>query len=65
MDNTRLTELEIRVEYQEQTIGVLNEVIIALRSQVDTLQDELNKLRTRFEEGEHSFGPANEKPPHY
>jgi len=65
MDNARLTELEIRSEYQDQTIGQLNDVVIHLRNEIDTLRAELDKLRNKLEDGNHSYGPANEKPPHY
>jgi len=64
MEN-RLIDLEIRFEYQERTINMLNEVLIAQQSQIDELVLQIRKLEVRLDSGAMGFGPANEKPPHY
>lgn len=64
MEN-RLTDLEIRFEYQERTINTLNEVLISQQAHIDELQLQLRKLESRLDSGALGFGPANEKPPHY
>ncbi len=64
MEN-RLIDLEIRFEYQERTMNMLNEVLIAQQSQIDELLLQLRKLEVRLDSGSLGFGPANEKPPHY
>jgi len=61
----RLTEIEIRIEYQERLIDTLNQVILDLRSEIDTIQRDFEKLRCQVQDTQLPLGPANEKPPHY
>lgn len=65
MMEQRLTDIEIRMEYQDRTIAELNDVLIAQQSQMDAMAADIAKLRNRLEGGDPGFGPANEKPPHY
>lgn len=65
MNDERLTDIEIRIEYQERTIAQLNDVIIAQHQQIEDLGRELAQLKNRIDGQELGFGPANEKPPHY
>lgn len=65
MNEERLTDIEIRIEYQERTIAQLNDVVVSQQNQLDALQKEFSKLKARLEGQELGFGPANEKPPHY
>jgi|GEM_PF-671205 len=65
MPEARLTELEIRLAYQEQTINDLNEVILAQQADLDLLKKSMDQLRTKLDGAEQSFGPASERPPHY
>ena len=58
----RLTELEVKVAFQENLLGELDEVIQLLRRQIESLQREVEELKeTREELGDEPY----EKPPHY
>jgi len=65
MPHERLTDIEIRLEYQDRTIHELNDVLIAQQGQIDQLQRDLEKFRLLLDGDGQSFGPANDKPPHY
>ena len=60
----RLTELEIKITYQDDLIKTLNDVIVELRGELKHLNMRVGAL----EEGEKDAGSeraANEPPPHY
>ncbi len=62
----RIRMLEEKHEYQDHTVEALNQVIIRQQAQIDTLQEELTKLRkdmlpTNVEAGD----VADDPPPHY
>jgi SlyX protein len=66
--NERLTELEMRVAFQDQTIQDLNEVVTDQQRQIDRLTQELGAIKSRLA----ALAPAmvipqeDEKPPpHY
>jgi uncharacterized coiled-coil protein SlyX len=61
MSEDRLTELEIRVAYQDQVIAALDEVVRDFAARVVELE---RRLRER-EAAETPVGPQNEPPPHY
>ncbi|HQF53817.1 MAG TPA: SlyX family protein [Fibrobacteria bacterium] len=61
----RILELEVKVAYQERTLDSLNEVILDLRSELETLRREFDVFRDETREADKPFGPANEPPPHY
>lgn len=65
MNEERLTDIEIRIEYQERTIALLNDVVVSQQNQIEELTKEMTKLKNRLEGQELGFGPANERPPHY
>ena len=60
----RLTELEIRLSYQDQLLETLNQVVIQLRGDLQ----EANTRIVRLEQ-QHQLGsletPADAPPPHY
>ena len=60
----RLTELEIKVTYQDEIIAALNEVTIELRKQVEALTARFDAAE---EESAKDSAPAmpHERPPHY
>ena len=63
MSEARLTNLEVKIAFQEHTIQQLDEVVQQLSAQVDRLQRELSELR---EEHAASLPPLeNPKPPHW
>jgi SlyX protein len=46
--NERLTELEVRVAFQEKTIQDLNEVVTQQQRQIDRLAQELEAMKSRL-----------------
>ena len=63
----RLTELEIKASFTEDTVDKLNQIIIRQQDQIDLLIREITQLRTQVPEGG-SGGPRSlrdELPPHY
>jgi SlyX protein len=66
--NERLTELEVRVAFQEKTIQDLNEVVTHQQRQIDRLTQELEAMKSRLAALAPSMviPPEEEKPPpHY
>ena len=59
-----VTDLEIRVAYQDRALHALDEVVRGLYKKVEALEQELAEVR-RNAEGALPIGPANEQPPHY
>ena len=58
----RLTDLEVKVAFQEHLLAELDEVIRSMRAQIEELQREVRSLREQQE-----LGPEDpdQKPPHY
>jgi SlyX protein len=69
MDEERLVKIEIKIEFQEQTIKDLNDVICEQQNEIQRLAkicDLLSKQGKEFSEFTSRIdAPANEKPPHY
>jgi len=66
--NERLTELEVRVAFQDKTIQDLNEVVIRQQREIDRLAKELEAMKFQLSELTPSMviPPEEEKPPpHY
>ena len=64
--DARLTELEIKVSYTEDTLDQLDQTIIRQQAQIELLLRELTLLRQQ--QGSDGGGPRNprdELPPHY
>lgn len=66
--NERLTELEVRVAFQEKTIQDLNEVVTDQQRRIDRLTRELEAMKSRLS----ALAPAmvipqeeEKPPPHY
>lgn len=59
----RLTNLEIKITYQERLLETLNEVLVAQRAEIDALQRRVKALEEQLhgalEDAEQT------KPPHY
>lgn len=60
----RLTELEIKVTYQDETIAALNEVVLELRKEVEALTARFDAAEEESVEDAASAIP-HERPPHY
>lgn len=69
MDESRLTELESSVAFQDRTIQDLSDVICRQQQEIDALKAEYKKIMERLENAEPPGGggaePENETPPHY
>jgi len=65
MDAERLTDLEIKVAYQDKTIADLEALVQSLGVRVDELSRDLAQLKQAIRSPEVPMGPANEPPPHY
>ncbi|SHO49908.1 SlyX family protein [Desulfopila aestuarii] len=62
----RIRTLEEKFEYQDHTVETLNQVIIRQQAQIDTMQEELKKLREDVMAASLDTGDiVSEKPPHY
>jgi len=64
----RLTKLEIKLAYAEETVLALDAVVSAQAKEIAVLLNRLEKLERRVtelvENGEEGL-PDNERPPHY
>lgn len=69
MDDARLIELETRLAYQDDTLRVLNDVIVRQQKQIERLETLYRQLSDRLERVAQPDGrvntPAEEVPPHY
>jgi SlyX protein len=64
--DARLTELEIKVSYTEDTLDQLDQTVIHQQAQIDLLLRELTLLRQQqSSEGGGPRNPRDELPPHY
>jgi uncharacterized coiled-coil protein SlyX len=59
----RIVELEIKLAFHEKWVAELDEVVRALRGEVDTLRAEVDKLHEHVRP--QSEPVVDEKPPHY
>ena len=65
MDAERLTDLEIKVAYQDKLIEDLATLVRSFGVRLDELSRELKQLKEGVRSPEVPVGPANEPPPHY
>jgi SlyX protein len=64
----RLTDLEIKASFTEDTVDQLNRVIVQQQAQIDLLTRELIELRRAANQTAEAGGPRSlrdELPPHY
>lgn len=63
----RVTELESRLAFQDDTIQALNDVLVAQQRVLERLQLQIEALAKRQEEGSGSFEMNEDEapPPHY
>ena len=64
----RLTDLEVKASFTEDTLDALNQVIVRQQSQIDLLVREVQRLREERRRGDGPPGadgsPVDERPPH-
>ncbi len=63
----RLTELEIKASYTEDTLDRLNAVVVRQQNQIDLLMRELTAMKSNGPDGEGAAPRSlrDELPPHY
>ncbi len=61
----RLTELEVRLTYQERLISDLDDVVRAFTARVEALEKTIAELRESVVNGPAPIGEQNDPPPHY
>lgn len=67
-DSNRITELETKLAYQEQTIDSLDKVVCDQNLELTELKREIYKLNKRidsFEDEPYLNTEKTQKPPHY
>lgn len=64
-----IIELQTKLQFQEDALQILDDVIIRQADALDRMQRQIDELRGRLEqwrqEGGEPAPPADEKPPHY
>jgi SlyX protein len=65
VDDDRLTDLEIKLAYQDQLIRELDALVRSFGDKLDTTVRELEVLKQSLRSPEIPVGPASDKPPHY
>ena len=68
MDEQRITEIETKLAYQEDLICSLNQIIIDMQKQIDSLELRNNVLKENLKEIAQALPDTqdiNEVPPHY
>jgi SlyX protein len=64
--SNRLQNLEEKFAFQEQTIDALNDVILDQQTQINELEEQMQKLRLLLSGSHHQVGIGKEPPPpHY
>lgn len=64
--NEKITEIEITLAHQEQTITEMGDIITAQWKEIETLKKRLDKTLAKIEELQDGEGiEADQKPPHY
>ena len=61
----RLTELETKITFQDQSIEDLNQVVIELRAKVDELNRQCKRLVEIIEDENIKDSSLETPPPHY
>lgn len=64
-DPERMTEIEIRLAHQERAIEQLNDVVLDLRKELESMQRKFGEIEAKLESDANDIGPANERPPHW
>ena len=67
LDRNRLTELEERLEHQDDTITQLNDALINQQQRIDSLETKLQEVRSTLLSVTEIRQPLDpdEQPPHY
>ena len=63
-DQTRITELELRVAHQDKALGELNDVVLAQWKRVEALERQLARMSEDMQNQDQGPVPVD-RPPHY
>lgn len=65
--NEKITDIEIRLTYQESALQELNDVIVKQQNQIDKLIADVNRLRRQLDSSAELVRSQSEEtpPPHY
>ena len=66
--NSRITDLEIKITYLEETVQELNKIVFRQQRRMDQLEGSVKTLQERIgelEENKQAGDLPHEKPPHY
>jgi SlyX protein len=61
----RITDLEVKVAFQDRLIASLDDVVRRFSARVERLEQELVELRAGDKSPPLPVGPASDPPPHY
>lgn len=65
-DSQRISELESRLEFQDETITRLNDALVAQQNRLDQLEKRQQQLIEHLKSAQAKDDPAKESPPpHY
>ena len=65
MSEQRITELEIRLAHQDQTIAELNEMVTTQWRKIEALERQMGRLREEVQNSQTERGGDEPPPPHY
>jgi len=63
-DQTRITELELRVAHQDKALGELNDVVLAQWKRIEALERQLARMSEDMQNQDQGPVPVD-RPPHY
>ena len=63
-DQTRITELELRVAHQDKALGELNDVVLAQWKRIEALERQLARMNEDMQNQDQGPVPVD-RPPHY
>ena len=64
-DHERITELEIRLSFQDHLIAELDQFVRSLSSRLEKAERELAEIQATQQSPALTMGPADDPPPHY
>lgn len=65
MNESRLTEIEIKVSRQEDLLDTLNDIVVRQQARLALLESLCTALAQRLPAGGAEVGGADDRPPHY
>ncbi|MEO9168243.1 MAG: SlyX family protein [Aestuariivirga sp.] len=63
-DQTRISELEIRIAHQDKALGELNDVVLAQWKRIEALERQLTSMNEDMQHQDQGPVPVD-RPPHY